>query len=145
MRTTRWTLTICLALAGGTMERPVPAATTDAVPAGTVAFFNGIDDGCPSGWSVPVGASGRLVVGVTVGNTVGGTVGPALSEGEDPTHKHDFETTVKIKKKGVTALNSCCNHSGAKKTNLDLEGKTDESTSGLPFVQLLICEAPDPS
>lgn len=111
------------------------------VPAGTIAFFNGIDDTCPSGFSAPRSAAGRLIVGVAVGNEVGGTVNQALDNGENRKHKHDYSFTVDIKSKGITASSSCCNRSGAKKDNLDIaERITDDSSSGLPFLQLIVCE-----
>lgn len=70
----------------GTVPYAAHAASTDAVPAGAVMFFD--LDACPPGWSALAEAQGRLLAGAPAGGTVGLAVGTALADGENRAHAH---------------------------------------------------------
>jgi hypothetical protein len=131
-------LAAALALAAGAAR---PAAAQGELPRGMIAFFTGLQ-ACPTGWIEPPNAHGRLVVGVKLGHAVGGTVGLPLGEKEDRKHHHSFKADFRVPAKSLTALDGCCNECCANygtRTSLG-EPKTGDSTSNLPFIQLLLCE-----
>lgn len=113
------------------------SADTDA-PTGTVAFFN--LTACPSGWKVADYATGRLVVATTDGAKLRVQLGTPLGNQEDRTHTHTYATSVNVDNKSISGANSCCNTQAASATSYPVKGTTQESTTGLPFIQLTICE-----
>ena len=96
---------------------------------------------CPTGWIEPPNAAGRLVVGVPPGHEVGGTVGLPLGEQENRKHLHPFTAEFRVPAKAIEGsgdLNRCCANYGTRAVLG--EPTTGESTSNLPFIQLLLCE-----
>ena len=120
----------------------VAAAGADGTPSGMVAFFTSAD--CPSGWSTAGIAQGRAVVAVQLGSEVGKTTGAPLADKTAPTHGHAYKTDLDLPYKKV-ALASCshgltCGKSAAKAGSYTVGGNTDNATSGLPFIQLTVCQ-----
>ena len=124
--------------AGSAAPPPKAGTTAVDVPAGTVAFF--ATAACPSGWAPAKYAAGRLVVATTHGVNLRRQVGTALKNAEDRAHAHAFETKVSINFKEIAGAESCCNGRAAKAGTYTTKGETGEASSGLPFVQLVICE-----
>lgn len=114
-------------------------ADTADVPPGTVAFFGVADSRCPAGWSILQDGSGRLLVGVTAPDSVGQLVGKPLADQEDRTHQHAYSASVDLPYKSISAADGP-NRQGAAAKKYDAQGQTDPATSGLPFVQLALCE-----
>jgi hypothetical protein len=130
-------LAAALALAAGAAR---PAAAQE-LPGRMIAFFTGLQ-ACPPGWIESPNAAGRLVVGVRLGHTVGGTVGLPLGEKEDRKHRHPFTAQFRVPAKSLTAVDGCCNECCANYGTRTSQGEpiTGDSTSNLPFIQLLLCE-----
>ncbi len=113
----------------------------DGVPSGTVAFFSfdGSGGNCPAGWVPAAQVQGRMVVGTTEAADVGVLVGAPLADQEDRAHVHAYQGTVQLPSRNVAGANGG-NNQGAQSGDHALMGTSDASTSGLPFVQLLVCE-----
>jgi hypothetical protein len=103
-----------------------------------VTFFNAA--ACPPGWNPVSVASGRLLLASTDPAKVGVNVNPPLGNLEDRTHKHGYSGTVALNYKSISAGDSCCNPSAAHARDNPFSGTTGNAPSGLPFVQLLVCE-----
>ena len=115
------------------------AQGADHTPKGMVAFFT--TEGCPTGWSVPSYAQGRLIVGTS--SSVGKTVGTRLSPATEPVHQHPFQVSLTIQQRGLAAGMSCCNETGAKYgtyTAPAASGTSSSSNGNLPYIQLTVCE-----
>jgi len=108
-----------------------------AIPEGFITFFE--SDSCPDGWIPVETAQGRLIVSVSDPEQAGITVGVPLSDQEDRVHTHTYETALKLPEKDVAAI-GCCNDQGACHDNYGISGKLNVSASGLPFIQLLLCQ-----
>jgi hypothetical protein len=131
------TVGISAALLRGSAAQEEPGG--DGVLPGTVAFFGSETAACPEGWAQADYAMGRLVVGVIDEPAVGKVVGKPLGDQEDRTHSHMFSASVDLAYKSVAAADGA-NNEGAKAQGYAIAGATDPSPSGLPFIQLLVCE-----
>lgn len=130
--------TVCaMATAGMTIN--VTAADV-SVPTGLVAFFNAAQ--CPDGWTPPTYAEGRLVVAIadTTKKTLRGQQGEPLSNNENRPHSHTYTTTANLPSKSISAASSCCNGQGTAQGSKSASGNAQDTTSELPFTQLVICE-----
>lgn len=112
----------------------------EELPQGMVAFFPGTD--CPPGWSAPDYPRGRLIRGTTNADWVGQTFGfPALGDREDRQHTHSYIGYTRISSKPICGLCSGGNELGARAGGTRrVEGDTEPATTGLPFIQYLVCE-----
>jgi hypothetical protein len=111
----------------------------DGVAPGSVAFFGSETAACPEGWIEADYAMGRLAVGVIDEAAVGKVVGKPLGNQEDRTHAHAFTASVDLSYKAVAAADGA-NNEGAKAQAYEVMGTTDPAPTGLPFIQLLVCE-----
>jgi len=107
-------------------------------PAGMLAFMAGDVASCPPGWRIAQETTGRLVVGVTSSDAVGKLIGTALTNQEDRTHVHSFQTSAALPYKSISAANGG-NGQGASAARYTDSGNTEPAPSGLPFVQLVGC------
>lgn len=107
-------------------------------PAGMLAFMAGDVHSCPPGWRIAQETTGRLVVGVTASDAVGKLIGTALTNQEDRTHIHPFQTSVDLPYKSISAANGG-NGQGASAARYTDSGNSEPAPSGLPFVQLVGC------
>ena len=110
------------------------------IPSGFTTFFDTAN--CPSGWNELSVAKGRLIVSTTSSSDVGITVNNPLEDREDRVHQHYFETDISLTVKSISA-DGCCNSQGACAGDYKVLGNTTSSTSGLPFVQLILCSLAD--
>ena len=138
--TWRW-LSIPILL-GGLALGLRPASGDDAsggdAPSGMLTFMAADVTTCPQGFRVATEAQGRLVVGVTDADAVGKLIGTALTNQEDRTHVHSFQTAVDLPYKSFTAANGG-NGQGGKAARYTNDGNTEPAATGLPFVQLVGC------
>ena len=126
---------------------PTAAQTPDTTPSGMVAFFMSSGAGCPAGWSLATNAQGRLLVGVATG--VGTVVDSPMADQTAPTHDHGYYPSVTLPSRNIAATH-CCNNQGAHSGTYVLIKSagpprvpsvfTQQSTSNLPFIQLVICQ-----
>jgi hypothetical protein len=110
----------------------------DAVPPGAVSFFR--PGTCPEGWTPFDAAAGRFLV-PTVGNAAGGTpYGIPLASGEDRTHTHDVTGAMTLPPVSFAGIAGEANHGVAVAGPATLATTSDPVSSGLPYVQLLVCK-----
>ncbi|MBI2392547.1 MAG: hypothetical protein HYV09_23380 [Deltaproteobacteria bacterium] len=113
----------------------------DPYPTGAISFFRRA--ACPSGWAPYEPANGRAVV-PTIGATVpGGTNGEPLTSGEDRTHVHEWSVAFAISKFDFVGFGGDNKGVGGSGT-LAVSGKTDPASSGIPYVQQLVCKKSGP-
>ncbi len=114
------------------------ATNGDAIPTGAVSFFTATT--CPEGWSPFDAGAGRLLL-PTVGNAVGGTpYGMPLANGEDRTHTHDVSATFSLPSISYAGVAGGGNHGVAAAGSPKLGISADPASTGLPYVQLLVCK-----
>lgn len=130
-------ITLSSALLSGSASGEGPG--DDGVAPGTVAFFGSETAACPDGWAPAEYAMGRLVVSVVEEPLVGRQVGEPLADQEDRTHEHAYFAAINLAYKSVSAADGG-NNEGAKAQLYPVEGTTEPAASGLPFIQLLVCE-----
>jgi hypothetical protein len=134
MKLVRGLLVIGCALLGG---RAAGDAADDGAPRGMVAFFGG--GPCPTGWVAADYAQGRLVVAVTAASAAGVQVGASLGDREDRAHAHSFVGNLPLMSKSVSGADGG-NNSAAQAQSYAWSNANVSATSGLPFVQLAVCE-----
>lgn len=130
---------LLVALAGSLTDMVETAnaqAPSAAAPKGLLLFFT--TPTCPDGWTELEDAKGRLIVAVSDATLGGVTVNAPLADREDRTHSHPFATIVDVPSKNLAAIN-CCDDQGAQSGQYLLENITQDATTKLPFVQLVLC------
>jgi hypothetical protein len=110
----------------------------DAVPPGAVSFFR--PGACPEGWSPFDAAVGRFLI-PTVGKAAGGTpYGIPLASGEDRAHTHDVTGVMTLPPISFAGIAGESNHGVAIAGPVVLATTSDPASSGLPYVQFLVCK-----
>lgn len=132
--------------AGGASDATADAVVTgpgDAFPTGAISYFRG--GACPSGWAPYEPSRGRFVV-ATIGATKTGAVsGAPLSSGEDRVHAHAFTLSFAVKGLSFVAVSGGSNGGVGKESAVTITGTTDPASTGLPYVQLLVCKKTGPA
>lgn len=109
---------------------------TDSYPTDTVSFFTG--NACPTGWEPYAAGAGRTIV-PTLGPGAGGaTRGTPLTTGEDRTHTHVASPQVTLGSVSYALATGSGLNVGAAGPVI-MNGSTNAASSGLPYVQLLVC------
>jgi len=111
-----------------------------AFPNGAIMFFD--DEECPAGWSTYGAAEGRAVVALPNGGEAGATVESALDDGEDREHSHDFSGSITVPQQSTSAAGGSNSGPGHKGT-YSFSGTTSSESSGVPYIQQLVCQADD--
>jgi hypothetical protein len=116
---------------------PPPPPAGDSLPTGAISFFN--RDSCPSGWSPLDAAVGRTVV---PGEPpfIGATQGAPLKDAEDRQHGHAISGTLPLKSVSYAGIAGEANHGVARGGMPGIAMETSQTSTGLPYVQLLICK-----
>jgi hypothetical protein len=123
---------------GGTGGAGGSAPKGDALPSGAVSFFTGPT--CPEGWKAFDNGNGRLLL-PTVSNAAGGTkYGNPLTSGEDRTHTHTVKGTFTVASTSFAGVPGGGNHGVGAAGVVKLETMSDPVSTGLPYVQLLVCK-----
>lgn len=112
-----------------------PASGTP-FPAETTAFFD--LPACPTGWTRVDEAVGRFVVGTPAGSPARVKVGDALASGEDRQHVHDVSISLTVPDLSLSAAGGSNTDPGAS-GDVFGEGVTDPASSGMAYVQALLC------
>jgi len=113
-----------------------PAAAQ--MPPGMLFFMPG--NTCPQGSSRAANTNGRMLLVANDAGAIGRTSGDPLKDQEDRQHGHDDSLTVSLSAKTISGTSSCCNGQATGKGDHTATGKTKDAKSGLPFVQLLVCQ-----
>ena len=113
--------------------RPAP------LPKGTLMFFS--EAGCPSGWIQAAATQGRLLVGLPPKAIPGlGFGGAALASQEKRAHHHAVSGTVTTMPHGIALASGCCAGGYLENGAYPYTADSDDSESGLPYLQLLQCQ-----
>ncbi len=119
-----------------------PPSSGSPFEPGTAAFFDRA--ACPPGWSALDEAEGRFVVATSGVGPALQVVGVPLASGEDRTHVHHATLSVTLPDRSLAAAGGS-NGEPAQSGDYVTETETDAATSGMPYVQALLCRADAPS
>jgi hypothetical protein len=120
---------------GGTTT--TTAAKGDAIPEGAVSFFQG--PACPGGWGAYAAANGRFIVPLVADDPAGTTHGKELANGEDRKHSHGVTATFHVGSVSYAGVVGGGNHGVGAAGDVAFAATSTESSTGLPYVQLLAC------
>jgi len=132
------------AQAGSDAGADLAAAAGDSLPTGAISLFN--RKGCPPGWEPLAAAAGRTLIPTAGDSQPGATSGQPLEDGEDRQHSHGLPVTLNLPSVTYAGVVGEANHGVARAGSLPLTVVGDKASSGLPYVQLLVCQkqaAPD--
>lgn len=116
-----------------------PPAVSDTIPPGLLMYF-GVST-CPQGWSEALTHEGRFLVSLPPGGSAGASFGgESLGDLEDRTHTHAFSGNVSTSSQQIAGASGCCADGYAKNGTYGYSGTTDSGSSGLPYIQFLVCE-----
>ncbi len=130
---------IALIVAGSIGWQGIAAAETMALPSKMIFFVDGTS--CPAGSTPATDAAGRMLLAVTNVGDVGKTYGTPLRDQEDRSHTHSGNMSVSLPSHSISAASSCCNGQGTNKGSHSASVTSGSGTSGLPFIQMLVCQA----
>jgi hypothetical protein len=117
----------------------VDPAETGKVPSGMMSYF--FRRRCPGGWRQVLPAQGRLLVGLPPGGAPEASFGgPPLAPNENRTHRHSFSGSVATRVQDIAAAPGCCAGGYGANGSYPYSGTSFESTSGMPYIQLLLCQ-----
>lgn len=115
-----------------------PGARGDAMPTNTIGFFQ--VPACPNGWEPYKAAAGRTIL-PTIADAAGGTtVGEPLLSGEKRPHTHGLRATFDLVPITYAGVSGGGNNGVAAAGAVEFTTTSMESTTGLPYVQLLACK-----
>ncbi len=123
----------CIGLSASTM------AADQTLPSKMIFFVDGTS--CPSGSTAATDAAGRMLLVTTNVGDVGKTYGTPLKDQEDRTHTHSGTMNVDLPSHHISAASGGGNGQGTAKGNHSTSVTSGNGTSGLPFIQLLVCQA----
>jgi hypothetical protein len=110
----------------------------DSLPTGAVMFFT--TRACPLGWEPFSDAAGRVAVAMQRDAPVGTRFGTPLSDGEDRAHTHTLSESFNVLEVSYAGIVGCCNDNlGAANSAASFTTTSAASTTGLPYVQMLVC------
>ncbi len=114
-----------------------PPALHDSLPLGAISFFKTVT--CPTGWVPFTAGVGRFFV-PTVGTTLPGTAhGTPLASGEDRVHTHEVAASVSTGSVSYVGVAGGGNGGVSPSGTYGFQAITAPASSGLPYVQLLVC------
>ena len=105
-------------------------------PQGFTTFFLG--DACPPNWVLLNETQGRLILSTDDGSNAGISLNPPLADQEDRQHAHGWSSLIDLPSKSVSAI-GCCDDESCQSGTYPVSGDTTSSTSGYPFLQLILC------
>jgi hypothetical protein len=136
-----WTAGFFSLLAASFVGVPAAAWAQDPYPYQAITFFN--TQSCPSGWQTHDLLNGRFIVPVMQNGGIGQTVGTPLTSGEDRQHQHSFASSISLNGVEYIGAASCCNQDLSSDGTMNFSGTTASVSSGIPYVQLLVCMKTD--
>jgi hypothetical protein len=114
-------------------------AADQALPSKMIFFVDGTT--CPVGSTPATDAAGRMLLVTTNLGDVGKTYGTPLKDQEDRTHTHKGTMKVDLPSHHISAASGGGNGQGTSKGDHSVSVTSGAGTSGLPFIQLLVCQA----
>lgn len=116
----------------------VPVAQAQDLPSGMIFFV--AEENCPTGSSPAQDAAGRIIVVTSSTSEVGKTQGTPMKDQQDNTHTHSATMTVNLPEHHIAGASSCCNSQATTKGDHSATFTSGEGNTGLPFIQLLVCQ-----
>lgn len=113
----------------------------DAVPTGAVSFFGGAT--CPTGWDPYAAADGRLLLPALDPATSGTAHGTPLASGEERQHTHAIATFFALSSFQFIDVGGP-NAGVAAAGNAAFTTTSEPASTGLPYVQFLVCKKSAP-
>ncbi|MDC3953099.1 hypothetical protein [Polyangium jinanense] len=115
-----------------------PGARGDALPTNTIGFFQ--VPACPSGWEPYKAAAGRTILPTIADASGGTTVGEPLLSGEERPHTHGVRAAFDLVPITYAGAPGGGNQGVAAAGTVEFVTTSEESTTRLPYVQLLACK-----
>jgi hypothetical protein len=110
----------------------------DSLPTGAVMFFT--TRACPLAWEPYGDAAGRVAVPTQRDAPVGTRFGTPLGDGEDRAHTHPLTESFNVPDVSYAGIVGCCNNGlGAANAAASFTATSAASSTGLPYVQMLVC------
>lgn len=123
---------------GGSSSNQNNTAGLDALPAGAISFFNRA--ACPTGWTPFAEAAGRVLLPTVGADAPLVTVGEPLADAEERMHGHGVSAEVDLNSVSYAGVAGEANHGVAQAQKVSIAGAAEKASSGLPYVQLLVCK-----
>lgn len=114
------------------------SAAEPVLPAKMIFFIDGTS--CPEGSVAATDAAGRMMLVTANVGDVGKTYGTPLKDQEDRTHTHSGTMAVSLPSHHISGASGCCNDQGTRNGSHSASVTSGAATSGLPFIQLLVCQ-----
>jgi|GEM_PF-1367617 len=128
------------------MDASVPpdaGPLADGLPVDAVMYFTGT--ACPRGWAPYMEAVGRVAVPTASATLLGVQRGAPLADGEDRAHGHTIAGSFTVPSVTYAGIAGCCNNGVGAAATLPFMAPAREASSGLPYVQLLVCRKTGPT
>ena len=109
----------------------------DSVPTGAVMYFEG--SSCPDGWVVFGDGAGRVAAPTTGGAEGGSVRGVPLASGENRTHTHRVSASFSLGAVSYVGVVGSANNGVGAAGDVSVSVTTSAASTGLPYVQLLMC------
>ena len=122
---------------------PDAGPLADGLPLDAVMYFSGMQ--CPRGWAPYAEAVGRVAVPTASATLLGVQRGAPLADGEDRRHGHTISGSFTVPSVTYAGIAGCCNEGVGRADTLPFMAPAREASSGLPYVQLLVCRKTGPS
>ena len=128
-----------LLMFGGANAQTSNVVSSDTgMPKNMIFFSTGTS--CPTGSTRATDANGRMLLVASNVGDVGKIYGSPLRDQQDRAHWHIGTMSVFLTSHHITGINGCCNTSATQKGSHTARSFFRGSASGLPFIQLLVCE-----
>ncbi|MFO0608729.1 MAG: hypothetical protein U0324_36520 [Polyangiales bacterium] len=122
---------------------PDAGPLADGLPVDAVMYFTGT--ACPRGWIAYTEGVGRVAVPTPSVTLLGVQRGAPLADGEDRAHGHTLSGSFAVPGVSYAGIAGCCNNGLGAAATLPFMAPAREASSGLPYVQLLVCRKTGPS
>ncbi|MFO0760555.1 MAG: hypothetical protein U0359_29005 [Byssovorax sp.] len=111
------------------------------LPHGMMVYFD--TPTCPAGWKQAEDTQGRFPVGLPKDAPADLSFGGAPLSGPDArAHGHGKSAVLKTESHGIALASGCCGDGYAGNGMYIAGENTDESETGLPYIELLHCQVP---
>ena len=129
---------------GGTGGGPDGGPRTgDSLPPSAVSFFQ--SPTCPTGWVPYTMGNGFLLVPTVATAPAGIPHGTPLMSGEDRTHTHDIAASFALGSVEYVGAPGGGNGGVGPDSAVSLKTTSAPASTGLPYIQLLVCRKNDPA
>jgi hypothetical protein len=129
--------------APGDAARDAMPPQGDAIPMHAISFFS--RSSCPEGWIQYGPGEGRFLIPVADASETGTTSGEPLANREDRAHGHTVSATIDVSPTSFAGVAGGGNGGVAGAGSAALAADVQPASTGLPYVQLLVCRKLTPA